>query len=57
MTIGFALCGSFCTYAQVFPVMEQLAKEYRLVPIFSAAGSEKALILCNRRNISASVRP
>ena len=39
MTVGFALCGSFCTYAQVFPVMEQLAKEYRLVPIFSAASA------------------
>lgn len=39
MTIGFALCGSFCTYAQVFPVMEQLAKDYRLVPIFSAASA------------------
>ena len=37
MTVGLALCGSFCTYAQVFPVMEQLAKEYDLVPIFSAA--------------------
>ncbi len=39
MTVGFALCGSFCTYAQVFPVMEQLAEEYRLVPIFSAASA------------------
>lgn len=36
MTVGFALCGSFCTYAQVFPVMEQLAEIYNLVPIFSA---------------------
>lgn len=35
MTVGFALCGSFCTYAQVFPVMEQLAKDYKLIPIFS----------------------
>ena len=26
MEIGFAMCGSFCTYNQVFPVMEQLAK-------------------------------
>ena len=26
MEIGFALCGSFCTYAAVFPVMEELAK-------------------------------
>ena len=37
MTIGFALCGSFCTYAQVFPVMETLAKEHTLIPIFSQA--------------------
>lgn len=35
MTVGFALCGSFCTYAQVFPVMEQLAQTYKLIPIFS----------------------
>ncbi len=35
MTIGFALCGSFCTYAQVFPVMEALAKEHTLIPIVS----------------------
>ena len=35
MTIGFALCGSFCTYSQVFPVMEQLTQTYDVVPIFS----------------------
>lgn len=35
MNIGFALCGSFCTYAQVFPVMEALAREHRVIPIFS----------------------
>lgn len=35
MTIGFALCGSFCTYNRVFPVMEQLVKTYDIVPIFS----------------------
>ena len=35
MTIGFAFCGSFCTYAQVFPVLEVLAKEHQIVPIFS----------------------
>lgn len=40
MEVGFALCGSFCTYAAVFPVMEELAKNHRLTPIFSfAAGS------------------
>lgn len=37
MTIGFALCGSFCTYSQVFPMMEELAKEYDVIPIFSSA--------------------
>ena len=37
MTIGFAMCGSFCTFHQVFPVMEELAKKYRLIPIFSPA--------------------
>ncbi len=35
MTIGFAMCGSFCTFAQVFPVMEQLAKDHNIIPIFS----------------------
>ncbi len=35
MTIGFALCGSFCTYAQVFPILEDLAREHTVIPIFS----------------------
>ena len=35
MTIGFAMCGSFCTFSQVFPVMEELAKIHRVIPIFS----------------------
>lgn len=35
MNIGFAMTGSFCTYAQVLPVMEQLAKEHTVIPIFS----------------------
>ena len=39
MEIGFALCGSFCTYAQVFPVMEEIAKEHHITPIFSFASS------------------
>ena len=37
MKVGFALCGSFCTFRKVFPVMETLAKEYDLIPIFSDA--------------------
>ena len=40
MTVGFALCGSFCTFEKVFPAMEELAKHHRVIPIFSgAAGS------------------
>lgn len=35
MTVGFALCGSFCTYDRVFPIMERLAKSYEVIPIFS----------------------
>lgn len=35
MNIGFALCGSFCTYSKIFPIMEALAKEHTLIPIFS----------------------
>ena len=35
MTIGFALCGSFCTYDRIFPVMERLTKSYDIIPIFS----------------------
>ena len=35
MNIGFALCGSFCTFSQVFPIMEQLARQHKVVPIFS----------------------
>lgn len=35
MNIGFALCGSFCTYEQVFPAMEALVQEHKVVPIFS----------------------
>ena len=35
MNVGFAMCGSFCTFSKVFPVMEALAKEHTMVPIFS----------------------
>ena len=34
-TLGFALCGSFCTYDRIFPVMERLTKSYDIIPIFS----------------------
>lgn len=37
MNIGFAMCGSFCTYAKVFPIMELLSRDYHVTPIFSEA--------------------
>lgn len=37
MNIGFAMCGSFCTYASVFPAMEAVAREHHVIPIFSTA--------------------
>ena len=39
MNIGFAVCGSFCTYSKVFPMMEALAKEHEIYPIFSPASA------------------
>ena len=35
MTVGFAVCGSFCTYDAMFPAMEKLSKIYHVIPIFS----------------------
>lgn len=35
MNIGFAMCGSFCTYEAAFQAMEALAKEHTVIPIFS----------------------
>jgi len=35
MNIGFAMCGSFCTYSSVYPVMSALARDHDLIPIFS----------------------
>ena len=39
MTIGFAMCGSFCTFADVFPVAETLSRSHTVVPILSAAAA------------------
>jgi len=39
MNIGFALTGSFCTYAQVFPMLELLKYDYNVTPILSASAS------------------
>ena len=37
MKVGFALCGSFCTFSQVFPVMELLCRDHTVTPVFSEA--------------------
>ena len=40
MNIGFAMCGSFCTYEKVFSAMEAVASIHTVIPIFSeSAGS------------------
>ncbi len=35
MNIGFAMCGSFCTFSQVFPALEVLASIHKITPIMS----------------------
>ena len=35
MNVGFGICGSFCTFQAVFPIMEELAKHHNVIPIFS----------------------
>lgn len=40
MNVGFAFCGSFCTYAQVFPVLKTVAEEHNVIPIFSFHASK-----------------
>lgn len=39
MNIGFAMCGSFCTFHQVFPVMESLAAQHSVIPILSPSST------------------
>lgn len=33
--IGFALCGSFCTFDQVIKVLKRVAEKYTVIPIMS----------------------
>lgn len=35
MNVGFALCGSFCTFSKAFHAMEQVASIHTVTPIFS----------------------
>ncbi len=36
-TIGFALCGSFCTFRKTIDALRLLAEEYEIIPIASEA--------------------
>lgn len=38
--IGWAMCGSYCTYDRVFEEMEKLAGRYELVPVMSDTAAE-----------------
>ncbi len=39
MNIGFAMCGSFCTYQKAFTAMEAVASIHTVIPIFSHSAS------------------
>lgn len=40
MNIGFAMCGSLCTFDAVFSAMKAVAKEHTLIPILSNPSSQ-----------------
>ena len=39
-TIGFALCGSFCTFRKTIDALRPLAEQYHIIPILSEAAYE-----------------
>ena len=58
MTVGFAMCGSFCTFAEVFPIAQRLAKEHTLIPIFSnitASADTRFGTAAENRNIMTEI--
>ena len=40
LRVGFALCGSYCTYESVFSAAEELARSCELIPIMSDTAAE-----------------
>lgn len=38
--IGFAMCGSYCTFEKAFAAAEKLAEKYELIPIMSENAAE-----------------
>ena len=39
MNIGFCMCGSFCTFSKVFPVLKELVKDNTVFPILSPSSA------------------
>ncbi len=55
-TIGFAMCGSFCTFARVLPQMEALCSAgYEVIPIQSAAAHTIDTRFGNAADFSARI--
>lgn len=61
MIVGFAVCGSFCTFDKMFSAMKAVADQHTVIPIFSEIASvtdtrfglakehlEKATHICGR---------
>ena len=47
MNIGFAMCGSFCTFSKVFPIMEQLTEKFYESPDVRVMDILSEGILCS----------
>ena len=55
MNIGFAMCGSFCTYREVFPMLELLTRDYNVTPIFShSANTIDSRFGCAKEHMEAA---
>ena len=55
MNIGFAMCGSFCTFSQIFPILELLSRDYEITPIFShSAGTISSRFGCAKEHLETA---
>lgn len=55
MNIGFAMCGSFCTFKEVFPMLELLSRDYSITPIFSySANAIDSRFGCAKEHMEAA---
>lgn len=39
MNIGFAFCGSFCTFSKAFSALEEIAQKHTVIPILSGSSA------------------